>query len=308
MKPKSLLLFGGGVLLLAALMLRGQEGRQEWSLSRYDGTTVRFSIDRWKPGSHTQISTDLPFERFRGLSPDVFRHSSAVNFEYAQDAGRLVCEGRVSFGRGSGTFTFVPDPNFVTALKRLDYEAPTENQLFDMLLFGVGLDDAQAAKDAGLHPSTKQLIDLRIHGVNAAYINDVRDAGFQTSGAQDLIDMKIHGVSAAFLRDLTAAGYDIPAKQVIDLRIHGVSSEFLRDLKDFGLRPHAPDLVQLRIHGVSAGFMRDAKALGYNFTPQELVNLRIHGVDGRYLRRLHDSGMRNLNAEQIQKLKIHGID
>jgi hypothetical protein len=67
-------------------------------------------------------------------------------------------------------------------------------------------------------------------------------------------------------------------------------------------------MVQLKIHGVGADFMRDSKALGYNFTAQELVNLRLHGVDGRYLRRLHDSGMKNLTADKIQKLKIHGID
>jgi hypothetical protein len=36
--------------------------------------------------------------------------------------------------------------------------------------------------------------------------------------------------------------------------------------------------------------------------------LRIHGVDGSYLKRLRDAGMRNLNAEQIAKLRIHGVD
>ena len=69
MNPKSLLLIGGGALLLAALLLPGQDGRREWTLSRNNGSTVRFQIERWKPDSHTSTSTDVPFDRFRGLSP-----------------------------------------------------------------------------------------------------------------------------------------------------------------------------------------------------------------------------------------------
>ncbi len=308
MNPKSLLLIGGGALLLAAFMLPGQDGRQEWTLSRHDDASVRFSIDRWKPGSHSRTSTDVPLDRFRGLSRESFDHSGPVKFEYVQDAGRLICEGRFSFGRGSGKFTFAPHADFIASLTKLGYKAPNDDQLFQMLLMGVGLQDAQAVRDAGIDASTEQLIEMRIHGVDARYIKAVADAGFHASGARDLIDMKIHGVEPKFLRDLTGAGYDIPVQQVVELRIHGVDSQYLRDLADFNLRPAARDLVQFKIHGVDPGFLRDAKSLGYSFTPQEIVNLKIHGVDGPYLRRLRDSGMKNLNAEQIQKLKIHGID
>ena len=309
MNRKSLLLAGAGAVLLAALLLPGQDGRRDWELSRFTGTTVRFTIDTWKPGHHSRSSTDVPLERFRGLSTSLFNSGGNARFEYVQDAGRLICEGRFSsFGRGAGTFTFVPDPGFVAELSRLGYGSVNESQLFEMMLMGVGLDDARAARETGLNASIRDLLDMRIHGVNAEFMRETRRAGYRSPVAQDLVQMKIHGVSAEFLRDLKSAGYEIPTGEVVELRIHGVSSQFLRDLKDFDLHPSAKDMVQLRIHGVGADFMREAKALGYNFSAQELVNLRIHGVDGRYLRRLHDSGMKNLDAEKIQKLKIHGID
>jgi hypothetical protein len=308
MNRKPLLFTAGGAILLAALLLPGQDGRHEWEISRYNGTTVRFTIERWKPGQHHRSSSDLPVERFRGLAA-AFERRGAVKFDYVQDAGRLICEGNISsFGRGSGTFTFVPDPAFTAELKRLGYDTPNDNQLFDLMLMGVGLDDARAARETGLNASIRDLLDMRVHGVNAEYMRETRRAGYRNLAAQDLVQMKIHGVSAEFLRDLKSAGYEIPTQEVVDLRIHGVSSQFLRDLKDFDLHPSAKDMVQLRIHGVGTEFMREAKALGYNFSAQELVNLRIHGVDGRYLRRLHDSGMKNLDAAKIQKLKIHGID
>jgi len=55
-------------------------------------------------------------------------------------------------------------------------------------------------------------------------------------------------------------------------------------------------------------FIRTAKELGYRFTAPEFTEMRNHGVDGAYLRRLRDSGMRNLSAPQIAKLKMHGVN
>ena len=336
-RKTSILMIGGGAILLAALIAHGQDGRREWQISRERGDQVRLIIERWKPGSHWSTSTDVPRNRFRGLAPALFERGGPARFEYVQDAGRLLCEGSFAFGRGSGTFTFVPEPDFTAELKKLGYDAPTDEQLFSMLLMGVGIDFARAVRDAGLHAGTNQLIDMRIHGLTADYIHETQRAGYTSLTPQDYIDMRIHGVQPAFLRDLKDAGYSLSAQQVIELRIHGVSSDFLRDLKDYGLQPKASDMVQLRIHGVNAEylkglkdagfgdlgvdritelrihgvsteFIRDSRDLGYRFTPQEIVNLRIHGVDGNYLRRLRDSGMRNLSAAQIEKLKIHGVD
>jgi hypothetical protein len=333
----SILLIAVGGVLLAGLLAPGQDTRQEWKLSRGSGDRVRLTLERWQPGSHSSTSTDVPLERFRSFSPNLFSSGGPASFEYVQDAGRLICQGNFSWGRGSGTFTFAPDPDFVTQLKKLGYDAPGDEQLFSMLLMDVGVEFARSIRDAGLNASTKQLIELRIHGVTTDYVRETQRSGYRRLGVQDYIDMKIHGVEPAFLLDLKDAGYELSAQQVIELRIHGVSSEFLRDLKDYGLQPKASDMVQLRIHGVSAeylkglrdagygnltadritelrihgvstDFIRDAKSLGYNFTPQEVVNLRIHGVDGAYLRHLRDSGMRNLTAEQIEKLKIHGVN
>ena len=333
----SILLIAGGTILLAALLALGQEGRQEWKLARASGDKVRLTLEQWKPGNHASTSTDVPFDRFRCLPPSIFSSGGPAKFEYVQDAGRVICEGSFSRGQGAGTFTFAPDPDFVTDLKKLGYDVPTAEQLFSMLLMNVGVEFARSVRDAGLHASTGQLIDMRIHGLSSDYIRETQRAGYRDFGPQDFIEMKIHGVQPPFLRDLKEAGYQLSAKQVVELRIHGVNSEFLQDMNDYGLQPKAPDMVQLKIHGVSAeylkglrdagygdlsvdriaelrihgvstDFIRDSKALGYNFTPSEIVNLRIHGLDTGYLRRLRDSGMRNLNAADIEKLKIHGVD
>jgi hypothetical protein len=91
--------------------------------------------------------------------------------------------------------------------------------------------------------------------------------------------------------------------------MHGVTPEYLRGIADAGYAGlPAGEIVELRQHGVPSDFVRQARELGYRFTPRELIDLRAHGVDGAYLRRLHDSGMPNLTAAQIEQLRMHGVD
>ncbi|QOY88623.1 hypothetical protein [Paludibaculum fermentans] len=353
-------------LLLAGVAMLGQDLKHGWKMHRTDrADEVQFTVERWKDGNHWSNSRPYPLTSFRGFSTSWFDHGGKVKFSFVQDAGELQCEGGFSFGRGSGNFTFTPNPSFVSRLKELGYDEPDSNDLFAILLAEVSLDFAREVKDAGLGASTKQLIELRIHGVSGDYIREAREAGYRDFSARDytqlrihgvntdflrdlqragynlpagdITELRIHGVSAEFAKDLKSAGYDLPTRQITELRIHGVSSDYLRDLRTYGLRPEAGDLKELRIHGVSpqylkglkdsgyaalpareitelhmrgvsTNFIREAHDLGYSFTPRELSELCTQGVNGAYLRKLKESGMKNLSASQIAKLRVHGVE
>ncbi|MGC4049278.1 MAG: hypothetical protein QM757_07155 [Paludibaculum sp.] len=353
-------------LLLAGVAMLGQDLKHGWKMHRTDrADEVQFTVERWREGNHWSNSRPYPLSSFRGFSTSSFDNGGKVKFSFVQDAGELQCEGSFTFGRGSGSFTFSPNPSFVTRLKELGYDEPDSNDLFAIMLSEVTLDFAREVKDAGLGASTKQLIDLRVHGVSADYIREAREAGYRDFSARDYTQLRIHGVNTDYLRDLQragynlaanditelrihgvpaefakelkSAGYDLAARQITELRIHGVSSDYIRDLKTYGLRPEPGDIKELRIHGVSpqylkglkdsgyvalpareitelrmrgvsTEFIREAHDLGYTFTPRELSELCTQGVNGAYLRKLKESGMKNLSAAQIAKLRIHGVD
>jgi len=59
---------------------------------------------------------------------------------------------------------------------------------------------------------------------------------------------------------------------------------------------------------VPADFAIQARELGYQFTPDELVTLHQHGVSAEYLQTLKQSGIRQLSADQITRLRQHGVD
>ena len=294
-----------GALLLAVLMA-GQESRNEWRVaySRNPGM-VHFEIQRASPGNRNSYSSDVPLSAFRGLNPG---QSGPAKFEYIADAGTFVCQGRFSFGAGSGSYTFQANPRFVDDLQQLGYDTPREDQLFNMAVMQITLDFARGIRDAGLFATTDQLLELRTHGVTLPYIRETRNIGYRDFTPRDYIDMKIHGVNTEFLRALKHAGYDIASRQVIELKIHGIGNEYIRDLGTFGLKPRPEDLVQMKIHGIEPDFIHDTRQLGYNFATRELIDLKIHGVGSDYLRNLKASGMRSLSAQQITQLKIHGVE
>jgi len=271
-----------GVMAAATLLAFSEDRRAGWELRpSLSLNQVHFVVrhsngfDNWTSGR------DVPLDRFRGFSLSLLASPGPAKFEYVSDAGRLLCEGRFLMGAGSGSYTFVADPAFVSALHEMGYDTPDDEQLFSMLMMDIGLESAQALRDAGLNASIRDLIQLRTHGVTLDYIREARQAGYQNLTAEDFIQLRIHGVTPEYLKGLKDAGYE-------NLR--------------------AEEVDQLRMHGVEPSFVQQARRLGYDFDPQELAQLRIHGVDGAYLKRLQDAGMRNLNAEQIAKLRMHGVD
>jgi hypothetical protein len=321
--------------VVLAAFLATQEAHNDWTLTRSGAPDmVHFHIEHSSKGNRWSQSNDQPISNFRGLNPS---QSGPAKFEYVEDAGTLACQGRFSFGVGSGTYKFQPNPKFADALADLGYDQPNESQSFSLLMAHVTLDFARGVRNAGLNATTAQLIELRSHGITLPYIREARNAGYDTFTVRDFIDIKNHGVSTEFLRALKHAGYELPARQITELQTHGVSADYMRDLNIYGLRPRAADIVQMKIHGISpdylkslkdAGygdlpsnqitelknhgldpkFLEESKELGYNFTTRELVDLRNHGVSADYLRHLRDSGMRNLSAQQIAKLKMHGVE
>jgi hypothetical protein len=299
-----------GVMAGAAVLLWAEEWNAEWRIApSFSTSKVHFTVRRTTASGNLSNSRDVPLDNFRGFSLAMLASTDPAKFEYVGDAGRLQCEGRFMMGTGSGSYTFVPDRAFAAALEQMGYDAPDDDQLFSMLALDITREFAREVHDSGLRASTRDLIRLKIHGVDGNYVRATRQAGYQSLSADDYVQLRIHGVDTDFLRDLKAAGYDLSAAEMVQLRIHGVDSSYMKGLKEAGYdHLRVEEINQLRIHGVEPEFPREAHRLGYNFTAKELAQLRTHGVDSAYLQHLQDAGMRNLTADQIAKLRIHGVN
>src|SRR5262249_59142573 len=85
----------------------------EWILDmRPAPNFVYFSIHRRSErGGSFSSSSDIRADSIKGLSEaQASSNGSPVSFQVVRDAGTLNCEGWFKQGKGSGTFTFVPNP------------------------------------------------------------------------------------------------------------------------------------------------------------------------------------------------------
>jgi hypothetical protein len=97
----------------------------------------------------------------------------------------------------------------------------------------------------------KQLIALRDHGVDRAFIEQMRAAGVEDLGVDDFIELYDHGVDAEFVRELGEMGFtNLTRDQLIELYEHGVDAEFVREMRGLGFNNLTPgEWVTLRDEG-----------------------------------------------------------
>jgi len=330
---------GWGAVILAAVVALGQGAHQDWELkARGDLDTVRFTVRRFEPGHGRWVSSsDVSFSRFKGLSYETIDRGGKAKFEYVVDAGKLICEGSFHWGSGSGTFTAVPNPQFIFELEKLGFTGPSKEDAFSLIMSGLSLDFAREVKAAGIGASISDLENMQNMGVGITYVRELRDEGYNNLSAHDVIELHNMGVRGSYLAALKDSGYDLPVREIVNLHNMGVDPAYLRELRNTGLHPTAADLVNLHnmgvtpkflealknagydklsagemidLHnsGVSPEFIQATRDLGYQFTVRELIDLSNNGVNSGYLHKLRDSGMRQLTASEITRLHQNGVD
>lgn len=108
----------------------------------------------------------------------------------------------------------------------------TTEQIIELKIHGVNPAFVQQARQLGLtNLSFEQLIQLAVHGIDTTFIQQFRDAGLEDLTFDRLIEFSVHGVDAAFVKQSYAAGFkDLGVEQVIQLAIHGVDAAFMHEL------------------------------------------------------------------------------
>src|SRR6185295_14986391 len=103
-----------------------------WIVELKPGTDfVYFSIHRRSErGSNHSSSSDIRADSLKGLTQAQASGSgSVVSFQVVREAGTLNCEGWFKEGKGSGSFTFVPNQSFATEMRSLGYEKLSDEKL-----------------------------------------------------------------------------------------------------------------------------------------------------------------------------------
>jgi beta-lactamase regulating signal transducer with metallopeptidase domain len=156
--------------------------------------------------------------------------------------------------------------------------------------------------------SVDQMIAMKIHGVTADYIDEIKSLGW-TATPDQLVSFRIHGVNAESVKELRALGYELTPDQAVSARVHGINPAFANGWKQEGLTNlDFHDLTSLKIHGATPGTLAELKSLGFKqISAKDLVHLHVMGVTPGFVREVRKRGFNDLTLDQIVKIKQFGL-
>jgi len=284
--------------------------RHEWKLRRHDSSSskVELSLVRRNDDGNDRMSTeDVPLSSLSGFSLSMLDHDGPVKFEYVRKAGSIVCEGQVVGGRASGPFTVALNPTFVSALEKMGYAAPHDNQGFSLVTSDVNLAYALSIRNTGLTSSLSDLIELQDHGVSSDYVRAMRQEGFTDLSAGNISSLRDHGVEPNYLKAIKAADSNLSIEEIDSLGDHGVKPDYFKSLKATAPQLTIEQIDSLFDHGVEPGSYQGFASVNPKLSIEEIDSLRDHGVKPEYYRGLKSVDP-NLSVEKMDSLFDHGVE
>ena len=313
---KTLALAASMLSISMALPPQGPASRTgEWTARLSDNWTrnnerwVSFQLER---DDQRRWGISIRRSELPGLPETGDDWTGDARFALKRDAGTIDFEGRFRDGRGSGTYRFTANPDYIAGMRKLGYERIEDDDLFRLTVHDVSRTFVTSLQKEGYrNASLENLVRMRIHGATPEYVAEMRDAGMSNLSIEELIRTRIHGATPRFIQDVKKAGYDrLTVDDLVRMRIHGVTPEFIREMRDLGYKDQSIEqLIRLRIHGVTPAFMKEIRGLGYtDLTLDDFVKMRIHGVTPQFIKELKDLGYGGIKASRLVQFRIHGVN
>ncbi|HEX2270281.1 MAG TPA: hypothetical protein VHH35_12125 [Pyrinomonadaceae bacterium] len=269
----------------------------EWKASlNKDKSKIQLNLERrTQRGGRNQMGQSYDFAELQGLSREQALSGGPVRFSLVREAGRIDCEGSFQDGKGSGTFTFTPNPAFISAMKSrgFDFEADSKRRhddddgdRDDRLFAATALNVTTALADdltaAFGKLDINDLFKAAIFKVDSQFAREMKASGFENLGMEELVKARIFKVDAAFVKQVSDMGFQKePFESLVKMQIFKVTPEFIAEVRNEGFTNiQVEDIVKFRIFKIDGQFIREAKADGVPLEVERLVQRKI-GVSRR---------------------------
>jgi hypothetical protein len=260
--------------------------------------------------------------------------TAPIQMVFKEDVGTIEWAGQRVGNKGTGRYTFTPNPEFLAAiqphtvgdlpLQDLEHlaqhkverayfiQAASVNggkvavgEVMTLVNHGIPLEELKqwAATRSAL--SIPQVIGLKNNGVPPEALKGFEQAQPGIS-VDEVIRYRQNGLNPDYVQAWIQAGFALKSEEFIRLRNHGVPIEFGQALRRGGFSGSIEDILGLRNHGVSPDFYAGAMGAMPKLSNSEVVLLRQHGVPVDYLQGWKEIGY-EFSAEEIIRLRSHGV-
>ncbi len=203
----------GSYVIVAQTVVTG-----DWTADSTDTKDgkIHLSINRSSDKGHrNQFGSDFAIEELQGLSQSQLA-GGKVSFRLVREAGTVDFEGSFSNGKGSGTFRFTSDPNYVSAMKSR------------------GFDFEKTDSDRDQDRSDR-LLSAALINVTTALADDLKSVGFGNLDVDDLFKAAIFKVDSRFMAEMTATGFpNLTMEDLVKARIFKIDADYVRQVHDMG--------------------------------------------------------------------------
>ncbi len=188
--------------------------------------------------------------RFTGITiADLDRDGAKLTATLAAEAGTFTCTGVVHDQELYGDALFTPDSTFVDRMGKLGFTGYDSRKLQAYAFLDVTSDFARSLQQANIRGvTTDNLIALRIFKIDPAYAQAFVSMGYEQPDADKLIGLKVQGVNADEVKQIRALGYQPSLDDLIQIRIFKITPDFIHRMQDRGFKNLTiAKLVQIRI-------------------------------------------------------------
>ncbi len=270
----------------------------------------RFRLQRWdEDGWRSAMS--LPDDAVAELLRQARVNDGVVRYTLTREAGTIELEGRISDGRGRGTFTFREAPAFRGQMEALGLRRVDGDDVFAAAVHDVGTESVRELRSLGFDPDWGDVMAASIFHVDRGFVQEVRDAGFEGTSLQQLVAFRVHGITPGYVAEARSMGLGrLEEGDILAMKIHHIDADFVREARSLGLgRLDFNDVMAMKIHGVDRAFVEGLTAEGIELDElDDVMALRIHDITPEYVRELMAEGFEDLDADELLKIRIHGLD
>ena len=274
----------GSYVIVAQSVVTG-----DWTASTKDEDAgkINLSFERRRDNGKSQHGSSFNYSDLQGLTREQAQNGK-VSFRLVREAGTIECEGTFVNGKGSGTFRFIPDMGFVSAMKSrgFDFEKQTGkargNELEDRLFAATTI------------------------GVTTKLADDLLSANFGPLDVDDLFKAAIFKITPEFMAEMKATGFpNLGMEELVKARIFKIDANYVRDIHNMGFgSENFEGLVKFRIFKVTPDLLNMLKSEGYaNLSSEEVVKFQIFHIDQDFIRKAKSEDP-NISVEDLVRMKI----
>jgi beta-lactamase regulating signal transducer with metallopeptidase domain len=172
----------------------------------------------------------------------------------------------------------------------------------------------RAAIAMAVHAATQAAVSMQTqvaaqasNETGSSYIDSLHAAGLKDFSVDNLIAMKVQGVTADYVREVRAAGFDATVSNLIGMKVQGVTPEYIKEMRAAGLSPNVDQLIGMKVQGVTPAYIRDLRATGVNPSLNEIIGMKVQGITPEYIKSLKAAGFNDLKTGDYIAAKVMGI-